>query len=117
MSMEPKKKETSAMNPAFGFVIFVVLGLLSFFISPIVVKFLTTTSFGIASAGAILPITFPADWPSIVPRLVVTVVLFVILFTLSMIPMFAFVPKTGSEMDVDIAKLRKEKQQQKNRRR
>lgn len=113
--MEPKKKQGSAMSPAFGFVIFVVLAIVSFFLSPIVVKFLTTTSFGIASAGAILPIVFPDNWPAIVPRLLVTVVLFGILFTLSMIPMFAMVPKTSSELDVNIATLRKQKKEEKKR--
>jgi hypothetical protein len=116
--IDREEKETNPLLSLIGFVVLIVLGILSFFVSPRIVRWLTTTELKLGALGLpVLPITFPETWPFIVDRLVVTLIMFIIFFAIGMIVWSAIAkPPEIDERDVSIAKLRAEKAKSKKRR-
>lgn len=102
----------SPLGPLFGFIVLISLGALSFLAAPALVVWLETTQFTLG-ARALLPVTFPVGWSALLTRSIVAVFIFVLVFTLIMLVLFLFMPAPRGELDVELAKVRAQKEREK----
>ncbi|MBN1429026.1 MAG: hypothetical protein JXB07_11620 [Anaerolineae bacterium] len=110
-----EEKPPHPLIPLFGFIIILIIGGLSYMISPRVVHWLKNTHFTLGGLIPVLPIEFPAGWPALAHNLAVTAVLFFGIFTIGTMMIF-FVAKPPGKKEVDLDMIRKEAQQKRKRR-
>ncbi|MBN1313209.1 MAG: hypothetical protein JXB30_17505 [Anaerolineae bacterium] len=97
-----EEKPPHPLIPLFGFIIFVIVGGLSYLVSPKVVHWLETTNFKLGGLVKILPIEFPAKWPPIAHNLVVTFALFFVIFaTVMSVVMFMMKPPGAGDLTME----------------
>lgn len=113
-----RKKPSTPMSPFVGFLMILVVGIIAYFLSGPVLKWVTTAEFNLGIAGStILPIHFPADWPEVANRLVVALFLFFLVFAVAMVIWSATMSsKLTGEMDVELNTIRAEKEKLQKRR-
>lgn len=114
---DPPRKKARPLGPVFGLIVLVGVGTLSYFAAPGIVEWMANTEL---TAGAfnwkLLPFTFPGAWPDIAAELVVAFIMFLIIFTILMFFLFLFMRPPRSDADVELKKLRAEKEKMKKRR-
>jgi hypothetical protein len=111
------EKKGSPLGPLIGFIMFIVIGGLSYVISPAVVHYAETAHVTFGSFGwKLLPIAFPAGWPDILKNLIVTGLLFLILFVVAMIILFSIMKPARGEMDIGLEQIRAQKAKKKKAR-
>jgi len=100
-------KPPNPLTPLFGFVVFLIVGGLSYWVSPRVVRWLAHTHVKLGGLIPLLPIEFPADWPPIAHNLAVTFPLFFVVFAIVM-SVVMFMMKPPATGDVTMETMRKE---------
>jgi hypothetical protein len=115
--IEADTKKQNPMLPVIGFVIMAIVGGVSFWASPGMVRWLKTTNFKLGGFVPVLPIEFPEGWPPLANQLAVTLFLFIFIFALAMTVMFFVTGQTGlGENDVSLDEIRREKEKKMKRR-
>ncbi len=114
---KPKEEKPNPIMPLVGFFLLLILGGLSYLVSPTIANWLAMAEVTLGKDFKLLPITFPPEWPSFAPRLVVTLVMFGVFFVVVMILLFLFMKPGGSTSDVTLQQVREEKDRKKKRRR
>lgn len=112
------KKESNPFLPVIGFVLMVILAVISFFLSSIIVNWMQTAHFALGATGIqLLPIQFPAAWSPLGKQLLVGGIMFMISFAAAMILLFMFMrPESAGDYDVDLAVMREEKERLRRKR-
>lgn len=114
---DPPTKKVRPLSPVIGLFMLLVVGALSYLAAPIIIDWMATTQLSVGTFGwELLPFVFPAEWPEIAAQLVVTFILFLIIFTIVMVFLFLFMRPPRDEADVEMQKLRAEKNKMKQRR-
>jgi hypothetical protein len=106
---ETTKAVKNAYVPLIGFIVMLIIGVLAWFVSPMVKTWLTTTSWNLASS-TILPISFPGGWDDFTVRIVVALGTFLMIFALAMIPLVLMMGSPMGETDINLQQIRKEKE-------
>ncbi len=112
------KKEANPFLPVIGFVVMVILAVISYFVSPIIVNWMQTANIPLGATGIqILPIQFPATWSPLGKQLLVSGIIFLISFTAAMILLFMFMrPESAGDYDVNLGDMREEKERRRRKR-
>src|SRR5438552_3094270 len=98
----PKQKAATAWIPLIGFVMLIVLAIISYFLALPFHTWLTHAKWALAGT-TILPLTFPNTWTDDQVRISVAVMVWLGLFATSMVIMLMFMGSPMSETDVNLA--------------
>jgi hypothetical protein len=111
------ERKSNPMGPLIGFIMFIVIGGLSYGVSPAVVHFAETANVKFGTFGwKLLPLAFPAGWPDILKNLIVAAALFLVLFVIAMIILFSIMKPARGEMDIGLEQIRAQKAKKKKAR-
>jgi Trk-type K+ transport system membrane component len=108
---EVRQTKNSAWFPLIGFIVFVILAALSFFVAPNVAQFLTTETWTLG-VTRVLPMRFPDTWTDIQIRLAAAAGLFMVLFALATIVMLTIMGSPMSDTDISLKEIRETKKAQ-----
>jgi hypothetical protein len=108
-----KEKKANPFNPIFGLIIFLGLGVATYFAAEPAWEFVTTTTYSMTFFGQVLPLTFPEGWPVTAQQAVVGVFIFLSFFIFFTVIAIILSPKPTSKDDtyVDLGELRKEREE------
>jgi hypothetical protein len=108
-----EEKPPHPLTPLYGFIVFVIVGGLAYWVSPRVVYWLAHTQFKLGGLISVLPIEFPAKWPPIAHNLAVTFALFFVIFAIVMsVVMFTMKPPGKGEVTMDTMRKEAKKRRQ-----
>lgn len=106
-SYENQRPKKGPLRPALGFILLLVVGALSWFVSPRVADWLTTTDCQIGSfQWQILPLEFPEAWPSIAVQGLVALFTFMITFITFMVVFVILLRPPRGRHDVSVSQAR-----------
>lgn len=111
-------REQNPMLGLIGFILLIVVGGFSYFVSAPLTVYLTTAHVTAGATGLkLLPLSFPADWSPLASQLSVAFFVFLVLFVVLMIIFFLFMrPSSQSETSVSVDVMRQEKAAKKKKR-
>lgn len=107
----PKAKAGSAWIPLIGFVMLIVIAIISYLVAPLFQDWLTHAKWALAGT-TILPLDFPATWTDEMVRLAVAAMVWLGLFAIGMIVLLLMMGSPLQETDINLADIRKEKEKQ-----
>jgi|GEM_PF-3257556 len=86
-----EEKRPDPLVPFLGFIIILILGGVSWVVSPAVVAWLARTNWVFGTFGwQVLPIHFPENWPPLLSQALIALLIFLLLFTIAMAFFFLF---------------------------
>ena len=104
-------KAVTAWVPLIGFVMFVLLGIVSYLLAPAFHGWLIEAEWVVANTK-ILPLNFPGAWSDETIRIVVAVMLWLGLFAITMFVLLLTMGSPLKEDDVSLPQIRKEKEKE-----
>lgn len=114
--MSENRTKSNPFGPVIGFFVLLLVAGVSIGLSGPILTFITTETVVLGSFGQVFPIAFPGDWPQLVQQGVIAVALLAVtstLFALVSILLLGGSRRESGPMDVDIGKLREDKEAQK----
>jgi hypothetical protein len=106
-----EKRAVTAWIPVIGFVMMIVIAILSYLLAPAFHGWLTDAEWVLAGTK-ILPLTFPGAWSDETIRLVVAGMLWLGLFAITMFVLLLTMGSPLKEDDVSLSQIRKEKEKE-----